>query len=159
MAIPDWFDWTAGSASIAGLGYAWWASRQATGAKRAAEEAREAVYRRNAADAMVEIVRVAEQLSTSILYERRIEATMQLRELLFRIPKEREEFAVLLASDADKLRDVESSCKLWADFLGRGEFPLNASEKRHLFNETLSAVQELSAIQGRLRSAIDQEGR
>ena len=38
---------------------------QATGAKKAATEARQAVYRRNAADAMVEIVRIAEQLNTS----------------------------------------------------------------------------------------------
>ena len=50
MPVPLWFDWIAGGASIAGLGYAWWASHQATGAKDAAQEAREAVYRRNTAE-------------------------------------------------------------------------------------------------------------
>jgi len=63
---------------------------QATGAKKAATEARQAVYRRNAADAMVEIVRIAEQLNTSVLYERPVEASIQLRELVFRIPNDRE---------------------------------------------------------------------
>jgi hypothetical protein len=130
---------------------------QATGAKRAATRAREAVYHRNAADAMVDIVRIAEQLNASVLYERGVEASIHLRELVFPIPKDREEFAVLLASDADKLREVESSCKRWADLLGPGEFPVSASVKRYLFNETLNTVQELSAIQGRLRRMLDQE--
>jgi hypothetical protein len=153
----DWFDWSNSGVGVVGLALTVGAFWQAAGAKQAAREAKTAIYRRNAADAMVEIVRAAEQLSTSVLYERRVEASIQLRELLFRIPKDREEFATLLAADADKLRNVESSCKLWADFLGQGEFPVSAAEKKYLFNETLSAVQELSAIQGRLRRAIDQE--
>jgi hypothetical protein len=106
---------------------------------------------------MVEIVRVADQLNMSVLYERRVEASLQLRELVFRIPKDREEFAKFLETDADKLREVESKCKLWADFLGQGEFPLNAAAKKLLFSETLNTVQELSAIQGRLRRRIGQE--
>ena len=130
---------------------------QATGAKKAAREAKGAVYRRNAADAMVEIVRIAEQLNTSVLYERGTEASIQLRELAIRIPRDREEFAKFLATDADKLKDVESSCKRWVDFLAQGEFPLNAAEKNYLFKETLNTVQELSAIQGRLRGMLDQE--
>jgi len=157
MITHDLFDWTNSGVGIAGLAVTIGALLQAAGAKQAAREAKQAVYRRNAADAMVDIVRVAEQLSTSILYERRVEASIQLRELLFRIPKDREEFAVLLAADADRLRIIESSCKLWADFLGQGEFPVSSSEKKNLFTETLSVVQELSAIQGRLRRAIGQE--
>ena len=157
MVLHDFFDWSNSGVGVAGLALTLGAIWQATGAKKAAKEARNAVSRRNAADAMVEIVRTAEQLSTSVLYERRVEASIQLRELVFRIPKEREEFAGLLAADADKLKNVESKCKLWADFLVHGEFPLNAADKRHLFNETLNTVQELSAIQGRLRRVLDQE--
>jgi hypothetical protein len=157
MVLHDWFDWSNSGVGIVGLALTLWAVVQATGAKQAAIGARSAVYRRNAADALVEIVRVAEQLNTSVLYERRIEASLQLRELIFRIPKDREEFANFLASDADKLRDVESSCKRWADFLGQGEFPLSAVAKKYLFNQTLNTVQELSAIQGRLRRMLDQE--
>jgi len=108
---------------------------------------------------MVDIVRIAEQLNTSVLYERRVEARVQLRELIFRIPKDREEFAAFLALDADKLREVESNCRRWVDFLGIGEFPLDAAAKRYLFNETLNTVRELNAIQGRLRRMLDQEER
>ena len=106
---------------------------------------------------MVEIVRVAEQLSTSVLYERGVEASLQLRELAFRIPRDREEFSMLLGQDADKLSDIELRCELWADVLSEQMFPVGMADKKRLIGETLNAVQELSAIQGRLRRAIDQE--
>jgi hypothetical protein len=157
MILHDMFDWSNSGVGVVGLGLTIGAIWQATGAKKAATDAKEAVYRRNAADAMVEIVRIAEQLNISVLYERRVEASIQLRELVFRIPKDREEFAIFLGSDGDKLRSIESSCKRWADFLVQGEFPLNAAEKKNLFNETLNTVQELSSIQGRLRRMLDQE--
>jgi hypothetical protein len=60
MILHDWFDWSNAGVGVVGLAFTLWAVRQATGAKRAAIEARKAVYRRNAADAMVEIVRIAE---------------------------------------------------------------------------------------------------
>jgi hypothetical protein len=157
MILRDLFDWSTAGIGVAGLALTVGAIWQATGAKKAATEARKAVYRRNAADAMVDIVRIAEQLNTSVLYERQVEASIQLRELVFRIPKDREEFANHLASDIDRLRYVESSCRRWADSLGQGEFPLSTAAKRELFNETLHTVQELSAIQGRLRRKIDEE--
>jgi ribosomal protein L31E len=157
MILHDLFDWTNSGVGVAGLALTVGAIWQATGAKKAAREARGAVYRRNAADAMVEIVRIAEQLNTSVLYERGTEASIQLRELAVRIPRDREEFAKFLASDAGKLTDVESTCNRWADFFAQGEFPLNAAQKRDLFIETLKTVQELSAIQGRLRRMLDQE--
>jgi hypothetical protein len=157
MILHDLFDWSNSGVGVVGLGLTLWAVRQATGAKKAAMEAREAIHHRNAADAMVEIVRIAEQLNTSVLYERQAEASIQLRELVFRIPRDREEFANILASDADKLRNVVSNCKRWADSLCQGEFPLSAMAKKELFNETLNTVQELSAIQGRLRRMIDEE--
>ena len=157
MMPHDLFDWTNLGIGAAGLALTFGAIWQATGAKRAAKEARRAVYHRNAADAMVEIARVAEQLNMSVLYERRVEASLQLRELVLRIPRDREEFADYLESDADKLREVETNCKLWAEYLGQGEFPLGIAAKKRLFNETLTTVQDLSAIQGRLRRRIDQE--
>jgi hypothetical protein len=127
------------------------------GPRKQPEKLEERSIGENAADAMVEIVRIAEQLNTSVLYERGTEASIQLRELAMRIPRDREEFAKFLASDIDKLMEVESSCKRWADFFAQGEFPLNAAQKRYLFGETLNTVQELSAIQGRLRRMLDQE--
>jgi ribosomal protein L31E len=157
MMLHDLFDWSNAGVGAVGLVLTIGAIWQATGAKKAATEARKAVYRRSAADAMVEIVRIAEQLNTSVLYERGVEAVIQLRELVFRIPRDREEFASHLASDGDKLRELESNCRRWADILGPGDFPLSAVAKKYLFNETLNTVQELSAIQGRLRRMLDQE--
>ena len=158
MILHDWFDLSNARVGVAGLILTFGAIWQATGAKKAATEARKAVYRRNAADAMMEIVRIAEQLNTSVLYELWVEASMQMRELVFRIPRDREEFASFLASDGDKLRKVESNCIRWAaDILVHGKFPLRAAQKNDLFNETLNTVQELSSIQGRLRRTLDQE--
>jgi ribosomal protein L31E len=70
MIPHDLFDWTNSGAGVAGLVLTAGAIWQATSAKRAATEARKAVNKRNAADAMVEVVRIAEQLNTSVLYER-----------------------------------------------------------------------------------------
>ena len=106
MILHDLFDWSNSGVGVAGLVLTVGALWQATGAKKAAREARGAVYRRNAADAMVEIVRIAEQLNTSVLYERATEASIQLRELAMRIPRDREEFAKFLASDAGKLMGI-----------------------------------------------------
>ncbi len=156
MIVHDLFEWSNAAVGVAGLALTVGAIWQATGAKKAARAAKEAVHQRSATDAMADIVRIAEQLNTSVLYERRVEASIQLRELVFRIPKDREEFANFLASDADRLKSVESICRRWADFLVQGEFPLNAAEKKYLFNETMNTVQELSAIQGRLRRKLDQ---
>jgi len=157
--IPrDWFDWSNFTIGLAGLALTLWAVSQATGAKKAATEARKAVYHRNAADAMVEIVHIAKQLNTSVSFGLWAEASMRMRDLVFRIPKDREEFAIFLASDADKLRNVELNCVRWAaDILVHGKFPFSAAEKNDLFKETLNTVQELSAIQGRLRRMLDQE--
>ncbi|MGA2251443.1 hypothetical protein [Terracidiphilus sp.] len=155
--MHDLFDWTNSGVGVAGLALTAGAIWQATGAKKAAIDAKNSVYQRNVANAMVEIVRIAEQLNISVLYERHTEAGIQLRELMFRIPRDREEFADILAADADRLRNVESSCRRWADFLGTGQFPLNAEAKKLLISETLNTVQELSAIQGRLRRMIDGE--
>jgi hypothetical protein len=120
------------------------------------KQAREAVYCRNAADALSDVRRIAEQLSISVLNERGIEASLQFRELIFRIPKEREEFASFLGADAVRLNEIESNCKLWADFLGTGKFPRSVAEKKQLIHQTIETVQELSAIQGRLRRIIEQ---
>jgi hypothetical protein len=49
--IPrDWFDWTNATVGIVGLGLTVAAIFQATGAKKAAEAAREAIWKREATD-------------------------------------------------------------------------------------------------------------
>jgi hypothetical protein len=60
MILHDLFDWSNSGVGVAGLVLTVGAVWQATGEKRAATEAKEAVNRRNAADAMMEVVRIAE---------------------------------------------------------------------------------------------------
>jgi hypothetical protein len=157
MILHDWFDWSDYGVGVAGLALTVGAVWQATGAKRAATEAREAVYHRNAADAFAEIVRLAEQFATWVECERRAEAVVQVREIVLRLARDRGEFDRFLASDAGKLKEVESNCQRLADMLGYEEFPLSASAKRELFSDTLMIVHELSAVLGRVRAKGDQE--
>jgi len=157
MAIPEWFDWTSGAASLAGCGYAWWASRQATGAKRAAKEARNAVLQHNAADAFAEIVRISEQCATWVECERPAEAVVQLREIVLRLARDRAEFDHFLYADTDKLKSVLSRCQRLADLLTQEPFPFSVAAKREQSSETMLIVQELSAVLGSVRARIDLE--
>jgi dsDNA-binding SOS-regulon protein len=157
MILHDLFDWSNAGVGGVGLLLTIAAIVQATGAKRAAREARQAVYHRNAADSFSEIVRLAEQFATWVECERRAEAVVQVREIVLRLARDRGEFDRFLASDADKLKDVESNCQRLADMLGQEEFPLSSSAKRDLFRDTLMIVQELSAVLGRVRAKGDQE--
>jgi dsDNA-binding SOS-regulon protein len=159
MILHDLFDWSNSGVGLAGLALTVGALWQATGAKRAATEAKEAVYRRNAADSFAEILRLAEQFATWVECERRAEAVVQVREIVLRMARDRGEYDRFLGSDADKMKSVESSCQRLGDSLGYSEFPAGATEKRELFGETLKIVQDLSGILGRIRARSDQEGR
>jgi hypothetical protein len=158
MILHDWFDLSNAGVGVAGLGLTLLAVRQATGAKRAATEAREAVHHRNAADAFAEIVRLAEQFATWVECERRAESVVQARELVVRIAASRGEYGRFLSSDGASLKRVGASCQRLADFLSQGEFPFSAAAKKNLFSETLRIVQDLNAILGRLRGEMEKDG-
>jgi hypothetical protein len=157
MIPHDWFDWSNSGVGVAGLVLTLWAVRQATGAKKAATEARDAVQHQNAADSLAEIVRLSEQFATWVRCERRAEAVVQVREIVLRLARDRGQFDPYLGSDADRLKYVETTCLRLADLLGQEEFPDGPSEKRDLFSDTLMIVTELSAVLGRLRAQGDQE--
>lgn len=158
MIAHDSFEWTNAAIGSLGLLLTVVAIVQATGAKMAAREARDAIHQRNAADSFAEIVRHAEQFATWIECERRPEAVVQVREIVLRMARDRGEFSRFLSFDADTLKNVESSCQRLADFLGHGEFPVSAEAKSEMLKETLWIVQELSAVLGRVRARIDREG-
>jgi hypothetical protein len=159
MIAHDSFEWTNAAIGSVGLLLTVVAIVQATGAKRAATDAREAVHHRNAAESFAEIVRLAKQFATWVECERRSEAVVQVREIVLRIARDRGEFGRFLSFDADTLEGVESSCQRLADFLGQGEFPLSATAKADLFRETLKIVQDLGAVLGRVRARIEEEER
>lgn len=157
MIAHDSFEWTNAAIGSLGLLLTVVAIVQATGAKRVATEAREAVHHRNAADSFAEIMRFAEQFATWVECERRPEAVVQVREIVLRIARDRGEFGRFLSFDADTLKNVESSCQRLADSLGQGAFPLNAIAKAELFRETQKIVQDLGAVLGRVRARIEME--
>jgi hypothetical protein len=69
MGPHDWFDWSNAGVGAAGLGLTLGAVWQAAGAKRAAQEARRAVYRRNSVEDITRIRDLALEFSSAIQTE------------------------------------------------------------------------------------------
>lgn len=70
MILRDWFDWSNAGAGVVGLGLTLWAVWQATGAKSAARDARQAVYHRNSAEDLGGIRDLAFDLLNALQTER-----------------------------------------------------------------------------------------
>ncbi len=151
MAIPDWFDLMAGGASIVGLGYAWWASRQATGAKAAAEAARRAVYHRNAADEVARLTRIAEGILTAIESEQYSLASYHSRDFIALAPRIRQDHDSWLGANGVKLEVAIGLAREIAQHLltGVGQSDLEGARR---------VVVEMSSLEGVLRRNV-REGR
>ena len=130
---------------------------QATGAKRAATEAREAIYQRNAADALAETVRLAEQCVEYLLLERPSEASVRARDLVLRIPRDRARFDRFLTGDSGKLREAESVFQRLVIRLSSFRFFEDNDEARAEFDAVLESSRGLSAVHGRLLARLDKE--
>jgi hypothetical protein len=149
--IPrDWFDWTNATVGGVGLLLTLLAIRQATGAKQAASEAREAVYQRNSAEAFAELVRLAEQISESLLLEKPNAAAVRARDLAARIPRDRSQFEQFLAADSDKLKALESVFQQVAIRLSSPGFLDRRDEPQRTIEEIFDAKRDLHTIHGRL---------
>jgi arylsulfatase A-like enzyme len=158
MILHDWFDWSNAGVGTAGLMLTLLAVRQATGAKRAAEDARQAVYGRNAADAFAETVRLAEHCAEYLLLERPNEAAVRARDLVARIPRDRTRFERFIVADSDKLKILESGFQVLATRLS-SEDPLEEKEDaQDAIDRVFDAIRELNAIYGRLLARLDEEG-
>jgi hypothetical protein len=76
MILHDWFDWSNAGVGVAGLGLTILAIWQATGAKKAAEEAREAIWQREASESFSKLSGLARDLAQLLQYERPSEAAV-----------------------------------------------------------------------------------
>jgi hypothetical protein len=103
MILHDMFDWSNAGVGVAGLALTIAAIFQATGAKKAARQAREAVYRRNALDDVKRLERLASSLLTAIETEQYGLASHQSRDFISECRQVREHHRARLGKDGGKL--------------------------------------------------------
>jgi flagellin-specific chaperone FliS len=159
MNAHDWFDisnWWIGAAglllTVATLFFA-------KGARKAAIEAREAIWKRGASEALSELERISKELILYLSAERYKEASVRLLDLMERMPLVRERFKGFLRGDFDKLKKVESSLQQLATKL-RTPASLEDEESISAMIETASqANTDLQEVCGRLLAKLDKEER
>jgi hypothetical protein len=159
MLLHDWFDWTNSGVGAAGLLLTVGAIWQATGAKKAATEAREAIWKREASDSFSELGGLAGELAQLIQFERPNEAAVRARDLVIRIPRDRARFERFLAADSDKLKTLESVFQRLAVLLSSPKFLEERKQVKTAIQTVFEASSELNAIYGRLLARLDKEGK
>jgi hypothetical protein len=159
MILHDLFDWSNSGVGVAGLALTVLAVWQATGAKQAAEEAREAIWQREASDSFSELEGTAGELALLLQLERPNEAAVRARDLVARIPRDRARFDRFLAADSDKLKAIELVFQQLAVRLSSTRFLEEKDEAQKATDAVFEANRELNAIYGRLLARLDEEGR
>jgi hypothetical protein len=157
MILHDWFDWTNSGIGIAGLALTVGAVWQATGAKRAATDAKEAIWQREASDSFSEIGGLAGELAMLLQFERPKEAAVRARDLVARIPRDRARFERFLAADSDKLEALESEFQQLAAHLSAPSFLEKKDEFQAATETVFEANAVLNAVYGRLLARLDKE--
>jgi hypothetical protein len=158
--IPrDWFDWTNAGVGVVGLAFTLWAVWQATGAKKAATEAKEAIWQREASDTFSELEQAARELALLLQLERPSEAAVRARDLVARIPRERARFERFLALDSDKLDLLEFVFQKLAAQLSAPGFLEREDEFQQAIKDVFEANSALNTVYGMLLARMDEEGK
>lgn len=155
--MHDIFDWSNATVGAVGLVLTVGAIWQATGAKKAALEAREAVFQRNASDSLAEVSRLAESCIEYLSLERPIEAGIRARDLAIRISRDRARFMRYVAADSSKLELLESVFRQLAVRLAEGRFLEDKDKAQTAIRDVADALNGLNAIHGRLLGRMDKE--
>jgi hypothetical protein len=155
MAYHDPFDWTNAVIGAAGFVLTVGTLFQAIGAKKAAEQARGAVLKREASDSFLELGGLAKSLAELLSLERLTEAAVRARDLVDRIPLDRERFGAHLGADSDKLKEIETVFQNIAIRVSSVRFPEEKGEVDKAVGEVLRVSGELGAINGRLLRSLD----
>ncbi len=158
MILHDWFDWSNAGVGAAGVVLTIGAVWQATGAKKAATEAREAIWRREASDSFSEVERIAGELALLLQLERPNEGAVRARDLVARIPRDRARFDRFLAADSDRLKALESVFQQLAVKLSSARFLEEKGEVQVALQAVFEANRELNLVYGRLLARLDEEG-
>jgi len=152
-AIPrDWFDWSNASVGLAGVILTVGAIWQATGAKSAARDARQAVYRRNASEDVKRLERLASDLLLAIETERDDFASYQARDFISECRNVREHHRALLGSDGGKLDAAFAHVREISRGIQEGK------SRSRLIESAQTVSADMSSLVGILTRAIEGEG-
>lgn len=103
MILHDLFDWSSSGVGVAGLVLTLGAVWQASGAKKAAREARNSIYRRNSEEDLGKILDLAFDFSNALQTDRYELALHIAGRLVSACSSAREHHRVFLGSDGGKL--------------------------------------------------------
>lgn len=151
--MHDWFDWTNSGVGLAGLALTVGAIWQATGAKKAAQDARNAVYRRNAADDVKRLERCAASLLTAIEAEDYGLAGHRARDFITDCLDIREHHRNRLGRNGGKLDLAFRLVRAISTEV------LSGSTRSSLIENAQRVVGEMSGLSGILSRGIEEEER
>jgi hypothetical protein len=151
MAFHDSFDWSNAGVGVAGLVLTVITLIQATGAKEAANEARKAIWQREASESFSDIERLASELTQNLMYERWRDGFNASRKLMTDISKHRQQFVRFLSNeDEQKLSQVEVVFQQLAGQLSDERAWKANGKPQDAIRSVLDASRELNGVYGRL---------
>jgi hypothetical protein len=155
MAIPEWFDWMAGVASVLGLvaaGLAYW---QAGGAKLAAEKTEKSVTRHNAEVDFASLARMAKELHGYIENGKTPEARVRTTDLRSDLALAISVHEVFLGAQFSQLKEKQVDLALVTEGLNRKAGEMSQTERVRLLGITGAILELLAGQCGKLRSSVE----
>jgi hypothetical protein len=156
MILHDSFEWTNAAIGSTGLLLTIAAIVQATAAKKAAIEAREAVWRREASSTVAELVSLSLELASQLEGDRLQAAQTRARDLSARIARDQARFRRFFSQDFHLLVDLEKRFGEIAEQLSHPQL-LTADVVLEMTNRVHAANRALNGICGRQESGLDKE--
>jgi len=158
MNAHDSFDWANAGVGGVGLFLTLVAIWQATGAKKAAGEARDAVQRRELSFEMGELVSLTLDLASHVDSDRVEAALIRARDVASRIARDQARFRRYLKRDFGLMLDLGKIFGDIAEQLSNASPPVDEKVALELVNRIHQANRTLNTIYGRLQSGLDEEG-
>jgi hypothetical protein len=150
--LHDWFDWSNAGVGIAGLGLTLWAVAQATGAKKAAQQAETSILRHNAAEDFGTLARMAKELHGYVESGRVPEARLRTTDLRSDLALAIRLHRAFLGNQLDRLEDKQLDLTLVAKLLNLEADDVSQSERVRLLKITGAILDVLAGQCGELRS-------
>jgi hypothetical protein len=118
----DSYDWFSIVAGLLGLFLTILAIVQAKGAKKAATDAKEAIWNRAASEYFQELAKLSERLVELMQLDRIHEAAVRARDILAKIPLERTRFERFLGADSGRLEGIQRDFERLSGWLADAKF-------------------------------------